>query len=60
MVYRVVDMEKLVNDSHISILSMRVRIRAASHIVVQVILYTILSVFVSSASLLHLKNRGCT
>ncbi|KIH67436.1 hypothetical protein ANCDUO_02235 [Ancylostoma duodenale] len=35
MVYRVVDMEKLVNDSHISILSMRVRIRAASHVVVQ-------------------------
>ncbi|VDM62234.1 unnamed protein product [Angiostrongylus costaricensis] len=32
---RVVDMEKLVNDSHISILSMRVRIRAASHVVVQ-------------------------
>ncbi|KAK5966954.1 RRM domain-containing protein [Trichostrongylus colubriformis] len=32
---RVVDMEKLVNDSHISILSMRVRIRAANHVVVQ-------------------------
>ncbi|KAJ1347276.1 hypothetical protein KIN20_002298 [Parelaphostrongylus tenuis] len=32
---RVIDMEKLVNDSHISILSMRVRIRAASHVVVQ-------------------------
>ncbi|VDM69976.1 unnamed protein product [Strongylus vulgaris] len=30
-------MEKLVNDSHISVLSMRVRIRAASHVVVQVI-----------------------
>ncbi|PIO62032.1 hypothetical protein TELCIR_16426 [Teladorsagia circumcincta] len=34
---RVIDMEKLVNDSHISILSMRVRIRAANHVVVQVI-----------------------
>ncbi|KAK6009034.1 SPOC domain protein [Ostertagia ostertagi] len=33
---RVIDMEKLVNDSHISILSMRVRIRAANHVVVQV------------------------
>ncbi|KAK6061313.1 hypothetical protein COOONC_01024 [Cooperia oncophora] len=28
-------MEKLVNDSHISILSMRVRIRAANHVIVQ-------------------------
>ncbi|KJH50420.1 hypothetical protein DICVIV_03431, partial [Dictyocaulus viviparus] len=32
---RVIDMEKLVNDSHISILSMRVRIRAANHVIVQ-------------------------
>ncbi|VDP39636.1 unnamed protein product [Heligmosomoides polygyrus] len=32
---RVVDMDKLVNDSHISVLSARVRLRAANHVVVQ-------------------------
>lgn len=34
--FRVVDMDKLVNDSHISVLSARVRLRAANHVVVQV------------------------